>query len=317
MYRCRDLYLRTIYELMSQVLMDDLHPTDDHSHKFFIWPEWIAANGPLTAETAFEYFTTSMFYDKQSNNQVLRMQTIHTGLPLVNEQEELKRFTGIEFALVHAEPPLFIIHKRHRFSKDEVRPLVAYFILHNRIYQSPDVYSVLSNRLLTTLNALQSSLETLRKFRPEFAPRTGFVWPIVDDQPATNVNKSGTRAQSLAPSNEPTLEYRQETGEKPTKKEKKHENFMLMLNAMNTTAAYMKKSSAGKLSENLAATEETPPGVSSPSSNPLETGIQVDTPETISSSQLSSELITKEGAPPVKKKRKKTLPHTPAPQTPA
>ena len=31
-----------------------------------------------------------MFYDKQSNNQVLRMQTMHTGEPLVNEAEELR-----------------------------------------------------------------------------------------------------------------------------------------------------------------------------------------------------------------------------------
>lgn len=31
-----------------------------------------------------------MFYDKQSNNQVLRMQTVHTGKPIVNEAEELK-----------------------------------------------------------------------------------------------------------------------------------------------------------------------------------------------------------------------------------
>ena len=32
----------------------------------------------------------------------------------------LRRFTGIEFALVHAEPPsLFIIHKRDRLSPDE------------------------------------------------------------------------------------------------------------------------------------------------------------------------------------------------------
>lgn len=48
------------------------------------------ANGPLTSENVFEYFTTSMFYDKQSNNQVLRMQTMHTGMPVVNEAEELK-----------------------------------------------------------------------------------------------------------------------------------------------------------------------------------------------------------------------------------
>lgn len=70
--------------------MDDLHPTDDHSHRFFIWHEWIQANGPLTRETAFEYFTTSMFYDKQSTNQVLRMQTMHTGVPVANEAEELR-----------------------------------------------------------------------------------------------------------------------------------------------------------------------------------------------------------------------------------
>jgi len=48
------------------------------------------ANGPLTAENVFDYFSHSMFYDKQSNNQVLRMQTVHTGQSLANEAEELK-----------------------------------------------------------------------------------------------------------------------------------------------------------------------------------------------------------------------------------
>lgn len=48
------------------------------------------ANGPLTAENVFDYFSHSMFYDKQSNNQVLRMQTMHTGQPLANEAEELE-----------------------------------------------------------------------------------------------------------------------------------------------------------------------------------------------------------------------------------
>ena len=72
---------------------------------------------------------------------------------------------------MHAEPPsLFIIHKRERLSPEEskpqntgmcfpnqsaflpscpslARPLQAYFIINNRIYQSPDMYTVLSNRL--------------------------------------------------------------------------------------------------------------------------------------------------------------------------
>ncbi|KAJ7899971.1 MED6-domain-containing protein [Mycena olivaceomarginata] len=159
----------------------DLHPPDDYSHRFFIWHEWIQANGPLTTENVFEYFTTSMFYDKQSNNQVLRMQTMHTGTAIANEAEELRRFTGVEFAVVHAQPPsMFIIHKRERLSPDEVRPLAAYFIMNNRIYQSPDVYTVLSNRLLTSVSSLQASLDILRSRRPDYIPRTGFVWPIVD-----------------------------------------------------------------------------------------------------------------------------------------
>jgi len=48
------------------------------------------ANGPLTRHNVLDYFATSMFYDKQSNNQVLRMQTMHTGMPLENEAEELR-----------------------------------------------------------------------------------------------------------------------------------------------------------------------------------------------------------------------------------
>ena len=57
-------------------------PHTAHAHR--------QANGPLTTQNVFEYFATSMFYDKQSNNQVLRMQTMHTGMPITNEAEELK-----------------------------------------------------------------------------------------------------------------------------------------------------------------------------------------------------------------------------------
>jgi len=298
--------------------MDDLHPIDDHSHKFFVWPEWIAANGPLTAESAFEYFTTSMFYDKQSNNQVLRMQTMHTGLPLENEAEELRRFTGIEFALVHAEPPLFIIHKRERFSKDEVRPLAAYFIVHNRIYQSPDLHSILSNRLLTTVHSLQSALDSLRNYRPEFAPRTGFVWPVIDDQAAPD-GKADTRAQSAAAAEIAGGEPEGESGQKAKKQEKKQENLALMYNAMRTTAAHMQTSSTTKLSENLMGLGDTPFDTTvSPSSGLVDSGMPVETPGTIASSQPSADAQVKESAPVVKKKKKKgTLPQTPAPQTPS
>ena len=37
----------------------------------------------------------------------------------------------------------------HAHTTRPVRPLAAYFIMNNRIYQAPDVYTVLSNRLVS------------------------------------------------------------------------------------------------------------------------------------------------------------------------
>ncbi|KAJ3917749.1 MED6-domain-containing protein [Lentinula edodes] len=234
--------------------VSDLHPPDDYSHRFFIWHEWIQANGPLTSENVFEYFTTSMFYDKQSNNQVLRMQTMHTGTSVANEAEELKRFTGVEFAVVHAQPPFFfIIHKRERLSPEEVKPLAAFFVMNNRIYQSPDLYTVLSNRLLTSLYSIQFTLDSLRTHRPDYTPRTGFVWPIVDPSLAEDAGKK----QEDTSTNEVGG-----MSEAPTKQDataslgvpKRPQNNTLLMNAMHATAAH---SSASLASLALAPTVES------------------------------------------------------------
>ncbi|KAH9922017.1 MED6-domain-containing protein, partial [Epithele typhae] len=224
---------------------------DDGSQLYFIWHEWIQAHGPLTAESAFEYFTNSQFYDKQSNNQVLRMQTMHTGQLLENEAEELRRFTGIEFALTHAEPPsLFIIHKRERLSPDEVRPLAVYFILNNRIYQAPDVYSLVSIRLLASLHALQSSLDVLRAHRPAYTPRTGFVWPIVEPSSGDGAGKK--RAQDGEAALE-TPEHESVPGARGLASSasasasasggaKRQQNSMLLLHAITTTNTHAQQS---------------------------------------------------------------------------
>ncbi|KAF8527911.1 MED6-domain-containing protein [Hysterangium stoloniferum] len=232
--------------------MDTSHPQDDFSSRFFIWHEWIQAHGPLTPQNALDYFATSMFYDKQSNNQVLRMQTMHTGMPLENEAEELKRFTGVEFGLVYEEAPtLFVIHKRDRLSPDEVRPLAAYFIMHNRIYQAPDLYNVVSNRLLASVIALQASLGTLLSHKPDFTPRTGFLWPITHSRSATQ----GPNPKKLeGVGNEfPVID----DASLPVKRRnattfKKQEDFTLLYNAMRTTAAQVQQTPGSRISNTTA-----------------------------------------------------------------
>jgi len=146
-----------------------------------------------------------MFYDKQSNNQVLRMQTMHTGMPIVNEAEELKWVVAMfgMFPMFNAPCVLqtiywdwiccctrattFYVHHsqtRANFSRwrclvtskmsnsrwrtrISVRPLAAYFIMNNRIYQSPDLYTVVSNRLV-------SNFET-SELRMNLTIRTAYI----------------------------------------------------------------------------------------------------------------------------------------------
>ncbi|GAW04744.1 MED6-domain-containing protein [Lentinula edodes] len=182
------------------------------------------------------------------------MQTMHTGTSVANEAEELKRFTGVEFAVVHAQPPFFfIIHKRERLSPEEVKPLAAFFVMNNRIYQSPDLYTVLSNRLLTSLYSIQSTLDSLRTHRPDYTPRTGFVWPIVDPSLAEDAGKK----QEDTSTNEVGG-----MSEAPTKQDataslgvpKRPQNNTLLMNAMHATAAH---SSASLASLALAPTVES------------------------------------------------------------
>lgn len=245
----------------------DLHPPDDTSQQFYIWHEWLQVNGPLTNENVFEYFTHSQFYDKQSNNQVLRMQTMHTGMPLVNEVEELRRFTGIEFSVVHSQPPsLFIIHKRERLSPDEVRPLAAYFIVNNRCYQAPDVYTLVSNRLRTSLHALQNSLNVLRSHRPDYTPRTGFAWPIVES--STSESAQDDASNDDASESGDVQDLSGPAKEKLNIPREKQQNNMLLYNAMRSTAVHANVSFTLPTAASEATVAETPGPVTTVRASP-------------------------------------------------
>lgn len=62
------------------------------------------------------------------------------------------KMTGIEFAVVHDQPPVWIIQKRYRRgpAPDDVNPIATYYIMGANVYQSPTIYSVIANRLVMT-----------------------------------------------------------------------------------------------------------------------------------------------------------------------
>src|SRR5436853_5106924 len=75
---------------------------------------------PLTNCPVLEYFSTSPFYDRQSNNQVLKMQSQFTALGLGDLNQRLSLMRGVEF-VVHAEypPDMWIIRKQRRNSPED------------------------------------------------------------------------------------------------------------------------------------------------------------------------------------------------------
>ncbi|MBW0487471.1 hypothetical protein O181_027186 [Austropuccinia psidii MF-1] len=192
-------------------------PSSDLCHVQWRSLAWVLENGPITEANAMDYFALSPFYDRRSTNQVLRMQSMFSGQPTLDhnaQREALKRFVGIEFALVLARPEqdreggLFVIEKRDRKGYDEFYPIASFYILKTSIYQAPSLHATLSARVLTSLSSLNELLDLARSHKPTYNSRQGYAWRISDklksDQelhhaktnPAQSVDRTDSPAQS-------------------------------------------------------------------------------------------------------------------------
>ena len=81
-------------------------------------PEFITYHGGLRTDLIMEYFSLSPFYDRRSNNQVLKMQS--QLMALGDIQENLSRMTGLEFTISGERvPDIWIIKKQYRMSPTE------------------------------------------------------------------------------------------------------------------------------------------------------------------------------------------------------
>ncbi|KAI7854450.1 mediator complex, subunit Med6 [Circinella umbellata] len=115
---------------------------------------WIERVGGFqNQQMVLDYFSMSPFWDRQCNNQILSMQTQYNDLrqPYEATVEALRKMTGIEFAVVHEQPPVWVIQKRYRRGPEpnDVNPIATYYIMGANVYQSPTIYSVIANRLVS------------------------------------------------------------------------------------------------------------------------------------------------------------------------
>src|SRR6218665_1764181 len=92
------------------------------------------------------------FYERNCNNENLRMR----GLPL-NQKSELERMQGIEYVLLHVQQPiLYVIRKKRRINPEQAFTIADFYIIAGTVYQAPDLNSIISTKLLSSIFELQS-----------------------------------------------------------------------------------------------------------------------------------------------------------------
>jgi len=123
----------------------------------FIDMMWLQVYG-LNEENILEYFSISPFYDKESNNQILRNQGIFGN----KAYEQLNEMIGLEFnvsssAAATKNPRLFVINKGTRINSREFEITEIFYCLDGSIFQTPTFTSLLRSRISKASNKLVSS----------------------------------------------------------------------------------------------------------------------------------------------------------------
>ncbi|KAI5181614.1 mediator of RNA polymerase II transcription subunit 6 [Nematocida sp. AWRm80] len=123
-------------------------------------PAWLQYN-PLDRTSALEYFSFSHFYDQGCNNEVLKMQTVHS-MVSSDTDDLLRKMVGIQYTLTHSEEPfLFVIQKSERVSTDKILVLDYYYIIHGTVYQAPTEKEVSKVRYTNLLFSLMNTLDNI------------------------------------------------------------------------------------------------------------------------------------------------------------
>lgn len=148
-------------------------------------PEWIQQFG-LHTGNVLDYFTESPFFDRTSNNQVLRMQFQFQVIPpnvnpVKHFQNKLTEMVGIEFVIAFVrEPDFWIIRKQRRLSPQQTVPQQDYYIIGANVYQAPKTYDILSLRLLASVLSIKKSVDLLNKMSV-YSISGGHQYPTAKD----------------------------------------------------------------------------------------------------------------------------------------
>lgn len=108
--------------------------------------------------TIMEIFYSSVFYQKESNNEQLRTQLQTSGI-----QESLKEMKGIQFVVtqLYPEKNLFWIEKRNRTSPRDFTVISVYYMLNFTIFQAPTLSHIVDTRINNSIFFQKKAFEMI------------------------------------------------------------------------------------------------------------------------------------------------------------
>lgn len=139
---------------------------EDREDISFVDQRFLSSRG-LDDSNVLEYFSTSPFYDRSCNNEILKMQTQFRGL---DQKSKLSTMVGVfyEAADSNADKTLFVVRKAYNHG-DRVETIGMYYIMYGHVYPAPTTHSVYRCRMSDCawiLSTLISRMVSRRKFNP-------------------------------------------------------------------------------------------------------------------------------------------------------
>ena len=142
----------------------------------------------LNRQTILDYFSRSPFYDKNSNNEIVREQN--------KTIESMKYMRGLEFVSYPSkhEPRLFVVVKQIRSSEHAAVRKAVYYVLDRVVYQAPNVRQVCLRRIRSVSENLMDVFDFFSQYRG-FNCVEGRFWNFPSD--STGVWKQSAESARL------------------------------------------------------------------------------------------------------------------------
>jgi len=156
---------------MANPNMNALDVKDTLLHQSWQSEAWMPILNPTNV---LEYFAESIFYDRQCNNEIIRMQRLNP--------DQMLNMVGPEYILLIAqEPILYVIRKQHRTSPTQIIPLAHYYVIAGKVYQAPDLGNVVNSRLANCANYLQQAFSETHSYA-KYQSAKGYYWEFKDKE---------------------------------------------------------------------------------------------------------------------------------------